>query len=1094
MVADMQHKIVGRRYVLQNELGRGGMGTVYRAVDRLTGQVVALKRVTAPGEQLLTASTGASADMRLSLAQEFRTLSSLRHPNIISVLDYGFDEERQPYFTMELLTESQNILAAGRDKSLANQVELLVQVLQALAYLHHQGIIHRDLKPDNVHVVDERVKVLDFGLASARHMPEQVDERIVGTLAYMAPETLMGGQVSEASDLYAVGLIAYELFAGHHPFNLKDTRSLVNSILTTVPDLSELDVDAALRLALGKLLAKKPEDRYSSAREMIQEYARITHREADYETATIRESYLQAARFVGRTVEIQQLSGALARAIRGSGSAWLIGGESGVGKSRLLDEVRTLALVEGATVLRSQSISEGGSPYHVWRPLLRWLVLVTDLDDDELTVLKALISDLETLLGRVVPDAPELAPQAAQERLLSVIEAVFRRQHEPVVFILEDLHWARESLDVLARLIPIVSSLPVILIGSYRDDERANLPEHLPGMQVLKLQRLSKETIEELSIAILGDAGRQTQVINLLERETEGNVFFLVEVIRVLAESAGQLDQVGLMTLPAHVFAGGVRQIVQQRLTRLPEDARELVRVAAVIGRQLDLRLLQAVDPAVNLEKWLTACAGAAVLDVQDDRWRFAHDKLREGVLGDLSDDVRQSLHRRVAEAIEAVYAEQPDQYATLAYHWSQGKDVVKEAHYTALAGDQSMHVGAFAESKSFYESALRALSQLPATHENHRQLVNLALSLAKVGAYAPDDNMLLMLEKALGASETMQDETLQARVLCSTGAFHYMRGQFGQAIGYFSRGMGLAEKLGLEELLVLPYNILGRAVSLSGDYPRATVMLARGIELAEKFNDQDLLSGSLMIQAATLFLQGRRDEGMLHADRGLRLAEDMGHPSRISGGLVTIGWCRTFGGFFEEATDDLTRGMRVAEESKNLHPVYNAHGCLGYIQLQYGDADRAVHHLNLSLQLADEYKVLMYVPMYQAYLAETELLKGQTQAALQRAETALDLAERLQQQASQAEVLHVLGKIYSRAGNWEKAEQSLQQALGNHQQGNRQTFAAMTLHDLGKLYLERGMTDQARSTLIETRAKFETLDMRWHLQQVLKLQETLQL
>ncbi len=1093
MVADTQPKIVGRRYVLQDELGRGGMGTVYRAADRLTGQIVALKRVTAPGEQLVSASTGASSDLRLSLAQEFRTLASLRHPNIISVLDYGFDEARQPYFTMELLTESQNILDAGRDQPLAQQVELLVQVLQALAYLHRQGIIHRDLKPDNVHVVDGRVKVLDFGLAAARQVLEQGDERVVGTLAYMAPEMLMGGQVTQASDLYAVGLIAYELFAGRHPFNLKDTRSLVNHILNTVPDVTALNVDEPLRMTLQKLLAKKPEDRYSSASEMIQEYARVTRREAEYETATIRESYLQAARFVGRTAELEKLSGALAQAVKGRGSAWLVGGESGVGKSRLLDELRTLALVQGATALRSQSISEGGSPYHIWRPLLRWLVLVTELSDDELGVLKALIPDLDILLGRSIPDAPELAPQAAQERLHSVIETLFRRQQEPLVFILEDLHWAKESLDVIAHLIPIVQTLPVLLIGSYRDDERADLPTHLPAMQILKLERLSKATIEELSIAILGDAGRQTQVINLLERETEGNVFFLVEVIRALAESAGQLDEVGRMTLPAHVFAGGVRQIVQRRLIRLPEDARALVRVAAVIGRLLDLRLLQAVDPAVNLEKWLTACAGAAVLDVQDDRWRFAHDKLRDGVLAELSDESRQALHRQVAEAIEKVYPDQPEQYAILAHHWSQAKDVAKEARFTALAGDQSMQVGAFAEAKSFYERALRALSQLPETEDNRRQLVKSALNLAKVGAYAPDDNMLLMLEKALAASESLNDETLQARVVCSTGAFHYMRGQFGQAMGYFSRGLGLAEKLGLEELLVLPYNILGRAVSLSGDYPRATIMLARGIQLAEKFDDLDLLSGSLMIQAATLFLQGRRDEAMLHADRGMRLAEQMGHPSRISGGLVTLGWCRTFGGFFEEATGDLTRGMRVAEESQNLHPVYNAHGCLGYIQLQYGDPDKAAYHLNLSLQLADEYKVFMYVPMYQAYLAEAELLKGDTEAALQRANAALALAERMQQPASQAEVLHVLGKIHSHSRDWDKAEQSFKQSLENHQQGNRQTFAAILLLDLGKLYLDRGLTDQARSTLEEARAKFDMLDMRWHLQQVLKLRETLQ-
>src|SRR5258708_14890968 len=104
---------LGRRYELMHLLGQGGMGAVYYAVDRLNGQPVALKRVTAPADQLLFASRSDSTDLRLSLAQEFQTLVSLRHPYIISVLDYGFDDTRQPYFTLDLLQNSQTILDSG---------------------------------------------------------------------------------------------------------------------------------------------------------------------------------------------------------------------------------------------------------------------------------------------------------------------------------------------------------------------------------------------------------------------------------------------------------------------------------------------------------------------------------------------------------------------------------------------------------------------------------------------------------------------------------------------------------------------------------------------------------------------------------------------------------------------------------------------------------------------------------------------------------------------------------------------------------------------------------------------------------------------
>src|SRR5947209_16544195 len=226
--------MIGRRYILNDELGSGGMGTVYRATDRLTGQRVALKRVLQTAEPLLFASeTEQDTDARLMLAREFQSLASLRHPNIIGVLDYGFDAERQPYFTMELLEPSLNIREAGRRGGLEFQVNLLTQMLLALAYLHRRGVLHRDLKPGNVLVADGVVKVLDFGLATTTNRATGTS----GTLAYMAPEVMRGGVSSPVTDLYAVGVIAYEVFAGHHPFSIHQIDALINEIAFTMPNV-----------------------------------------------------------------------------------------------------------------------------------------------------------------------------------------------------------------------------------------------------------------------------------------------------------------------------------------------------------------------------------------------------------------------------------------------------------------------------------------------------------------------------------------------------------------------------------------------------------------------------------------------------------------------------------------------------------------------------------------------------------------------------------------------------------------------------------------------------------------------------------------
>ena len=135
---------LGKRYRLLEEIGQGAMGVVYRTYDRISGETVALKRLLAELGRKPDLVFGTSSDLRLLLASEFQSLASLRHPNIISVYDYGFDNREQPYFTMELLREATSIVEYGSKKALVEKVHLLVQLLQALAYLHRRGIVQPD--------------------------------------------------------------------------------------------------------------------------------------------------------------------------------------------------------------------------------------------------------------------------------------------------------------------------------------------------------------------------------------------------------------------------------------------------------------------------------------------------------------------------------------------------------------------------------------------------------------------------------------------------------------------------------------------------------------------------------------------------------------------------------------------------------------------------------------------------------------------------------------------------------------------------------------------------------------------------------------
>ena len=715
---------VAGRYALMERLGSGGMGEVFRAIDRLASRDVALKRVTTSHMLLdftmrprdASTSTASDDETRLALAREFRLLASLRHPNIISVLDSGFDDARHPFYTMSLISGGVNIVDAARGRPRGEVLALLGQLIQALAYLHRRRIVHRDLKPANILVHDGHVTVLDFGIAlsAADRGP------VAGTLPYMAPEVLGGQPATPAADLYAVGVIGYEMLTGRHP-HAGAGGSLLYRVLRMTPKFAAVDRDPHLSSLIARLLAKDPADRFADAGALLAPFTFAAGLEPNRQAVTVRESFLQGAEFVGRETELQQLTAALDAAMDGAGSSWLVSGESGAGKSRLLEELRARALVRGAVVLRGRARAEGGGPYHLWHEVLRQLCVLADVRDDEAALLKLHVPEIGTLVGRPVADMPSVDPGATTARLAHVITVLFARLGRPAVVILDDLQWALESLEIVRELDQVLHALPLLLVGAHRAEGGRAIRERLPEVRAITLGRLDRGAIAGLVASMLGERfGGEQELIALLERETEGNVFFVIEVIRALADVAGGLDRITGTAFPAKVLSGGMLEAVRRRLAFVAEDDRALLRIAAVAGRDLNLALLRVVSDDAPLDPWLARCADAAVLEVADDRWRFAHDKLRDALFDALSDDERRRLHRRVAEAIEQVQGTTPATIPLLAHHWSAARDTERAVHCLGLAADLALARGAPREALALGAEAVSLLGvDLPARPES---------------------------------------------------------------------------------------------------------------------------------------------------------------------------------------------------------------------------------------------------------------------------------------------------------------------------------------------------------------------------------------
>lgn len=1002
------------RYRLRAPLGAGSMGVVYRADDRLSGQTVALKQVSLPAD---FTDDEVQAEL-LRLADEFRTLAGLRHPHIISVLDYGFDAGQHPFYTMELLEGARTILDAGRPLPTAERVGLLLQALEALAYLHRRGVLHHDLKPENILVAGGRVRLLDFGLATLTSQAR--DDDAFGTIQYLAPEVLLGESYDITADLYAIGVIAYELFAGRHPFPARTIRDFINQAISEPPDLSVCAEPPALVAVIGRLLAKVPAERPPTAQATIRELCAADGRPTLPERPDIRESYLQAATFVGRHAELAQLTDALAAAQRRQGSVWLIGGESGVGKSRLISELRTHALVEGFQVLHGQEVERGGMPYQIWREPLRHLALATALGDLAAGVLLAEVGDLGGLLGRPIIPAPPLAGRAAQERLNFTIVDLFRSQTRPTLLILEDLHWTGDGLEPLRQLIEAAPELPLCIVASYRDDERPDLPRLLPvGHRQIKLDRLTIAETAALCSAIVGDGVVNASIISFLQRQTEGNALFLIEVIRALAAEAGDLARIAAQELPRSVLPGGFLQTLQRRLWRIPAWGQEPLRLAATMGRQIDRAALAHLCPAIDLDRWLLLCTDAAVLEATGEEWRFSHDKLREAALIDCSPPQRQRLHQRVAEAIEARHTGDSRHAIMLFEHWDGAGRPDKAAEYAAIAARMLIDIGASGEAHLLLEQALANRS---AAVSSQRYLTLLILDGEACRNLSDYPAAQRRLEDAL--EQATGEERIMGEVLLQLGALQLDRGQYGEAFALLDRAASIWERLGDQRGTAKLLLVRGMAQQSQGHIAEALVTFAASLAHYRAIGDQPGIAECLINLGALRLRTVPLPEawGELHA--GVQLAESINNRALQYHGLHQLATLAIAHGDLGRAIDYQQRALEIAHATGRRRDEVNCLINLGVIYARQANFPEGVRCWEQSLHLAQRINARNEVGLSLINLAEIRHnVRGAPEAA-EEARAALAIMRAIPSPSGAAYTLHLLGDIARDQGDLAEAAQ----------------------------------------------------------------------
>ncbi len=394
--------ILRDRYRLDSEIGRGGMGTVYRATDLELQREVAVKVLSGSGQ---------TSDGRERLIREARAAAALNHPHIVTIHDVG-EAGGVPFLVMELVAGPR--LSQAKPTDLARVIDIAVQICAALDHAHTNSIVHRDLKPDNVLLSGtsstSNVKLADLGLALPAH-GARISRAgvIVGTAAYMAPEQALGQPVDGRSDLYALGVLLYELTTGRRPFTGDDPLTIVSQHVhapVVPPRVLRPDLPRAIETVIVKLLAKDPAHRFSTAAETRAALLAALANQDDLATSEAASAVaildaLSRGRLVGRSNELAEARELWHRAREGRGHAVLLSGEPGAGKTRLAREITIQAAVDGALVLTGGCYEyEATTPYLPFvEAFRRWVR--EEHDDDKL---REILGDAATQIAKLAPE------------------------------------------------------------------------------------------------------------------------------------------------------------------------------------------------------------------------------------------------------------------------------------------------------------------------------------------------------------------------------------------------------------------------------------------------------------------------------------------------------------------------------------------------------------------------------------------------------------------------------------------------------------------------------------------------------------------
>ena len=1116
-------------YEILSQLGSGGMGEVYRAHDRRLGRDIALKVI----RRALVSAECSQEDALERLLREATLASALNHPNIVTIHETGVvDCDR--YIAMELV-EGQTLrgLSGGGGLPLDRVVHLARQIAEALAVAHAAKIVHRDIKPDNVMVrPDGYVKLLDFGLAKLHHSTVAAGSTgiatepglIIGTIGYMSPEQARGDAVAPETDIFAFGVMLYELVAGRHPFMAASKLGTLHALMWETPEPPSVvnpDVPRTLDQLILEMLQKDCRLR-PGAGEVLYRLGLADDSTIATALSSVRVSPRgpRASRaIVGRDLEMDALLHEYESASRGRGQLVVLSAEAGVGKTTILDAFVKLLEDRGEAVRVGRGrCSERLAGSEAYLPVLE--VLDSLQHSEQHGSLSRLLRALApSWYVQIMPpsandsSAARLAADTAlgsQERLKREIAALLdeiTRMHT-VVLCFDDMHWADPSTtDLIAYLARRIEGMRLLILVTCRPSDLAQARH--PFLS-LKLDLIARGVCRDIHPGPLDEAaiGRYLTLqfaehsfprgfAAILHQRTEGHPLFVVDLIRdlrrrqvlrlqdgrwILAEDLASLEK---------AMPESVRSLVQRKIDALDEADRRLLGAASVQGIDFDSAVA-----ATALERSQDEVEDAldrlerehALIRFVDEheahngeltlRYRFAHHIYHNAFDASLRATRRASLSRAIAQHLIGRLGGQPcDCAADIALLLEAARDHIRAAEYWNQAAQAAARLYAHDET---IRLARRGLALLEASPDSpHKAAVEVGLQMTyglsvktSQGYAVPEVGRAYARAREL--CRQIQDPARVVPVLVGLSAHHVVSGEITTSRDVALEMLDLFNRLGDRNRQMLGQWSLGAALFHLGELEVSHEHLMQGLELYDpafhrpRVWETGIEPGIFCRSevSRTLTLRGRADEGLRMIRDAVAGARALEHPQPLAFALL-------FSTMIHLLRREPTHVCRVYDE---LADLCRAHGIAQELQwgapfrgralVELGQVDRGLVELKDGLAAHTLTRSTLMRPYYLVLYAGALLRARRFDDAQEALSESRAVAEATSQHAYDSEHRRLEAEVLLKRGRTDDAEPLYRESLAIARRQGATWLELRAARGYASFLIERHRAAEAREAL----------------------------